>query len=135
MSRGLRNNNPGNIRHDNSKWQGEVIPSKDKAFKQFTTIAYGYRAMIKLLQNYKKLHGCNTIRKMINRYAPPIENHTENYIDAVSRWSGIDPDTDINVYDRDTMISLVSAMSRMENGVPANVNDVQSGWDFLQKTR
>lgn len=73
MSRGLRNNNPGNIRHDRDKWQGEIVPSQDKSFKQFISMAYGYRALIKLLQNYRKLHNRQTIAEFINRYAPPCE--------------------------------------------------------------
>lgn len=31
MSRGLRNNNPGNIRRDRDKWQGEIVPSQDQS--------------------------------------------------------------------------------------------------------
>lgn len=53
-ARGLRNNNPGNIRINNDLFQGEVGPSEDKSFKQFTTMAYGYRAMFKILSNYFK---------------------------------------------------------------------------------
>lgn len=73
MTRGLRNNNPGNIRNSKTVWQGEIVPSTDRSFKQFKTMAYGYRAMIKLLQNYRKLNGCRTISDFINRWAPPVE--------------------------------------------------------------
>ena len=78
MSRGLRNNNPGNIRHDRDKWQGEIVPSQDQSFKQFSSMAYGYRALIKLLQNYRKLHNRQTITEFINRWAPPCENNTSD---------------------------------------------------------
>lgn len=62
-ARGLRNNNPGNIRINNDLFQGEVRPSEDKSFKQFTTMAYGYRAMFKILSNYfKSKHHCVSIR-------------------------------------------------------------------------
>ena len=50
-ARGLRNNNPGNIRLSRTVWQGEIRPSRDRSFCQFRTMAYGYRALIKLLQN------------------------------------------------------------------------------------
>lgn len=33
LPRGLRNNNPGNIRINNDLFQGEIRPSKDKSFK------------------------------------------------------------------------------------------------------
>ena len=69
-ARGLRNNNPGNIRINNDLFQGEVRPSEDKSFKQFTTMAYGYRAMFKILSNFLKNYKLDTIRKMITRWAP-----------------------------------------------------------------
>ena len=74
-ARGLRNNNPLNIRLSaTTRWQGEVRPSRDRSFCQFESIAYGYRAGLKLLQNYRKLNGCRTIADFINRWAPPVEN-------------------------------------------------------------
>ena len=45
---------------------------------------WGYRAMFVLLHTYRVRHGCRTLREMISRYAPPMENHTENYIRAVA---------------------------------------------------
>ena len=59
-ARGLRNNNPGNIRLSRTVWQGEIRPSRDRSFCQFRTMAYGYRALIKLLQNYRRNNGCPT---------------------------------------------------------------------------
>jgi len=56
-ARGLRNNNPGNIRLSRTVWQGEIRPSRDRSFCQFRTMAYGYRALIKLLQNYRRNNG------------------------------------------------------------------------------
>ena len=85
MSRGLRNNNPGNIRLSRTVWQGEIRPSRDRSFCQFRTMAYGYRALIKLLQNYRRNNGCCTIADFINRWAPPVENNTFGYISRVCR--------------------------------------------------
>ena len=79
----MRNRNPGNIRRSATKYLGEVAPSRDAAFKQFETMAWGYRAMFVLLDSYSR-KGYRTIRQMISRYAPPIENHTENYIRCVA---------------------------------------------------
>lgn len=133
MSRGLNNNNPGNIRKSPTVWQGEKTPSTDAAFKQFTSMAYGYRAMLKLLQNYSRLNGCKTIRQMINRWAPPSENNTDNYIRAVCAGAGVQPDQVIDVSNRNVMCRIAAAMSRVENGVPANMVDVNRGWDLLTK--
>lgn len=132
MSRGLRNRNPGNIRISKTKYLGEVTPSKDRAFKQFSTMAWGYRAMFVLLHTYKK-NGCRTLRQMINRYAPPIENHTDNYIASVSRWAGVFDNVELDTLDPAEMIPVVSAMSRVENGVPAVEADVREGWRLFMQ--
>ena len=129
-SRGLRNNNPGNIRHGASKWVG-LVPGDDSAFCTFSEMKYGYRAMIKLLQNYKKLHGCDTIRKIINRWAPPNENNTPAYVLYVAGRMGKSPDVDIDVNDKGTMVALAAAISAMENGEPAVVSDIEAGWETL----
>ena len=84
MSRGLANNNPGNIRRSKVRYKGEVQPSRDPAFKQFESPAWGYRAVFMLLHTYRVRHGLRTIREMISRWAPPSENHTEAYIRAVA---------------------------------------------------
>ena len=85
----MRNRNPGNIRRSATKYLGEVAPSRDAAFKQFETMAWGYRAMFVLLDSYSR-KGYRTIRQMISRYAPPIENHTET---SVYRLTDTNPST------------------------------------------
>lgn len=129
--RGLRNNNPGNIRKNNIAYLGEVVPSKDEAFKQFTTMAYGYRAMFTVLYTYQKKYGISTIADAIIRYAPAIENHTTAYIDAVSEWSGVPATSHITTTNGDVMIPIVAAMSRVENGVPADMREVEQGWKLF----
>ena len=54
LPRGLRNNNPGNIRITKDKWQGLREKQEDKSFFQFTEMKWGYRALIRTLQNYRK---------------------------------------------------------------------------------
>lgn len=131
MSRGLRNNNPGNIRRSRVRYQGEVRPSRDADFKEFETMAYGYRAMFVLLDTYSSRYGLHTIRSMLNRYAPPEENLTESYIRFVSDYSGVMPDEPIDTRCQGDMIPIVSAMSRIENGVSANRDEVLQGWDLF----
>ena len=80
MSRGLDNRNPGNIRRSGVRYRGEVRPSRDADFKQFKSMEWGYRAMFVLLHTYSVRYGCNTLSKMISRYAPPSENDTQAYI-------------------------------------------------------
>ncbi len=130
LSRGLRNNNPGNIRLSSTRYLGEV-ESTDSAFKQFKAVEYGYRAMFVLLYTYQKKHKLHTIEAMISRYAPAVENHTKAYIEAVSEWSGVPATCHITTTNGDIMVPIVAAMSRVENGVFANMHDVVKGWDLF----
>jgi len=132
LPRGLRNNNPGNIRHDGVTWKGEV-KGNDNAFKSFETMAWGYRAMFHLIHNYQRLYKLNTIREIVSRYAPPVENHTDFYIKNVAEWSGVDADTRITTTNRDVMIPIVAAMSRVENGCSAVMQNVEDGWKLFVK--
>lgn len=132
MPQGLRNNNPGNIRLSAATcWQGEVRPSQDKSFCQFRTMGYGYRALIKLLQNYRRLYGCRTVADFINRWAPPSENNTSGYIRHVCTAMQVPTTCIPDVSDRATMCALAAAISQVENGVPAVMADVEAGWNLL----
>lgn len=136
--RGLRNCNPGNIilpppeRMEMDKFIGEIRPSRDKRFRTFVNNAYGYRAMHYILRRYKR-QGTNTLREMINRWAPPTvdNNDTSAYVRHVSEWSGIEPDQIVDVSNMTVMCRLVAAMSRQENGIPADENEVRDGWILL----
>lgn len=131
MSRGLNNNNPGNIRRNSAVWKGEKIPSTDKAFKQFVSIEFGYRAMLRLLQNYKEWNNCKTVNQMIARWAPPVENNTQAYIRTVCKEAGIAPNQEVDVNNKMLMCRIAAAMSKVENGVPARMEDVEAGWNLL----
>ncbi|PHM65685.1 structural protein [Xenorhabdus stockiae] len=115
MSRGIRNHNPGNIRHGDN-WQGLSDPQTDNAFCQFTAPEWGIRAMLKILRNYERKYGLNSIRQIITRWAPPHENQTENYIAYVCKVVGIASHAVIDVDNAVTMRRLVKAIIQMENG-------------------
>lgn len=132
MSRGLRNCNPGNIRRSRVRYKGEVLPSHDKEFKQFCSMAYGYRAMFVLLDSYRSKYGLCTIRQMLNRYAPPSENFTEGYIRFVASRTGIAPDEIVNTRAARDMVPIVAAMSEIENGKAAIISDVEAGWGLFE---
>ncbi len=131
LPRGLRNNNPGNIKINNIKYEGETQPSTDDVFKQFKDMKYGYRAIFMLLYTYQKRYGLTTITEFINRYAPSTENHTLSYIRNVCKWSGLSRGQAINSKNQGEMIALVSAISRMENGVVAIPTQVAAGWELF----
>ena len=131
MSRGLRNNNPGNIRLGSVRYKGERAKSSDSAFRQFESLEWGYRAMFVLLHTYALKHNCHTLRSMINRYAPPIENHTENYIRRVAYATHLSPDEAISTTDKGVMTAVVAAMSEVENGVKADMATIWRGWELF----
>ena len=128
MSRGLENRNPGNIRRAPVHYKGEVRPSRDPDFKEFESLAWGYRAIFVLLDTYRTRYGIDTLRGMISRWAPPSENRTEAYIRAVAADTGIDPDEPLDTLDPATMIPLAAAISRVENGTAADRGEIERGW-------
>lgn len=117
LPRGMKNNNPGNIRVGNAAWQGKIPlgQNTDRAFEQFTTYVYGIRAMIKNLLSYYR-DGLNTVERIIYRWAPPADhNDTSAYVSTVCSRGGFSPSGRINLTDRDTMRRLVIAMTYVEN--------------------
>ena len=124
--RGIRNNNPGNIRHGSARWQGMAAQQTDEAFVQFTTPEYGIRALSKLLDTYYTRDGLNTVRKIIAKYAPSNENNTEAYAQTVARALNVLPDTII--YVGTVKKQLVAAIIKHENGdMPYTVAQLNSG--------
>jgi len=116
-TRGERNNNPGNIERSTIKWQGmSADQSSDSRFIVFDTPEAGLRALSKLLRNYQSIHGLNTVRMIINRWAPPTENDTYSYVNAVASDVGVEPDTRIDLNQPETLAKLVEAVIRHENG-------------------
>lgn len=115
-SRGIRNNNPLNIRHNpRNRWLGLSLNQTDPEFCQFDSMTYGVRAAMKLLRQYAIKQHRYTISDYITRWAPPSENNTRNYIDFVSKQ--IDYPANINLYfrDRPRFIAMVRAMGKMES--------------------
>lgn len=124
--RGIRNNNPGNIRWGDD-WKGLVPQAQrtDKDFCQFYDVKWGIRALVKVLLNYRKRpgmpgvgnSGIDTVREIISRWAPPNENNTEAYIQSVAKACGVRPNDVIDLTDKNLMLSMVKAIIRHENGI------------------
>lgn len=130
-ARGLRNNNPGNIRLGSTRFQGE-IKGTDKSFRTFSSAGYGYRALIKTLQTYQDKYHLMTIRGMIGRWAPGNENNTAAYVATVSKKSGYGRDQSVSMHDRVVALRIAEAISEVENGKAANSGDLMNGWELLQ---
>lgn len=134
--RGYRNNNPCNIRHNGIAYVGEVPREQctDKSFKQFKSMALGYRAVFMILKVYVSRYGLRTVREWINRWAPESDgNYTKEYIRQVCSRAGIAPDDPVDLADSALMTRIAAAMAFVENGAPANVNEVIEGYNMLFK--
>ena len=128
-TRGIRNNNPLNIRHSSNRWQGMTEKQTDPSFVQFRSMAYGYRAACKVLQTYYQRFRTEgkpfTVRTIISRWAPPEDNNdTENYIRSVLLLGGLGgqeilfpPDNPLG-YER--LERLLIAMTCVESGIGTN---------------
>ena len=120
LPRGIRNNNPLNIRRGKDQWQGLRAQQTDAQFCQFETLEYGWRAAFYLLtRTYYHKYRLYTIRAIINKWAPPNENLTATYIENVSRLTGIPPDEPIGIPSDQPQrwMMLGIAMAIQENGL------------------
>ena len=116
QARGIRNNNPGNIRHLGLDWQGLANPPSDGAFCIFSEPKWGLRALAVLIRNYKRKHGINTIAGIIARFAPSTENDTAAYIRAVCAAVGRGPDEPLDTENEVILWPLMKAIIKHENG-------------------
>lgn len=114
QTRGERNRNPGNIR-TGSSWQGLSAEHTDPDFCVFVDVKFGIRALAKVLLLYQQ-KGFDTVRKIVQRWAPSNENNTAAYVSAVAGNMRVDPDMHLDVTDYTQMYPLVDAIIRHENG-------------------
>ena len=115
LPRGIRNNNPGNIRKSGDAWQGLADIQPDTEFFSFADPVYGIRALAKILRNYRDRYGLNTVQGIINRWAPPVANNTDAYVRMVANKVGVAPAEPLT-WDAGQMRRLVSAIIQHENG-------------------
>lgn len=141
--RGLRNNNPLNIRHGYSRWTGRAKNQTDPDFVCFITLSMGYRAAWKLLYSYMlRLRAKDeryTLANILNRWAPPTENDTQAYLWNVIKLTGYKIGGQQNLPAPDTcqgkaiFKEIIAAMTCVENGItPDQVSmpDIEKGWEL-----
>jgi len=129
LPRGYRNNNPGNIRgSDQYQWQGQV-GTDAQGFVRFENMAYGFRALAVLLRNYGRLHGIASVRGVIERYAPAVENNTGAYVEHVAQRLGVAPDDYLDLSDQRILGELAAVIAHHENGqtLASNEADIEAG--------
>ncbi len=116
LPRGIRNNNPLNIRENetsNDQWEGERVLDTDPDFEEFISPVYGIRAAVRVLKSYRR-RGVVTLGDIITTWAPMTENDTASYIESVAQQTGLKPwatVTDIHYP------ALLKAMIKHENGI------------------
>lgn len=126
--RGIRNNNPGNIRWGEN-WKG-LDPdgkSKDKSFCVFEEPKWGIRALCKVLITYNRRYGLDTVQEIICRFAPTSENDTKAYMNHVAKLLGVRPDEQIKVCNERVMYTLITSIIQHENGVQPYSEEIIKG--------
>jgi hypothetical protein len=129
MTRGLRNNNPLNIRHNSANhWKGLRAEQTDKEFCQFESMRAGVRAALLLLLRYRNRYHKKTIGQIIRRWAPPTENDTPKYVLAVCQMmkTKADAELPLSEYPR-----LLVAMAHIESGAIIDTDWVTTIWHEL----
>ena len=116
LPRGIRNNNPGNIRLSSAKWRGQRAAQTDSAFVEFESSLLGLRALMVLLLTYFRRHDLDTVESIINRYAPPHENATDHYAESVAKQMGVQRREVLDIAKPATLASLARAIVKHENG-------------------
>lgn len=116
--RGIRNNNPGNLRWSIlNPWTGQS--GKDaQGYAQFSSPDYGIRAALKLLRNYITLNGLQTIKAISARWAPAGDgtNNPAVWSSNVAIYSGIGQNAQLNPNNQAQMLALMRGVIGQENG-------------------
>lgn len=127
IPRGIRNNNPLNIRIGNT-WLGERANPTDDAFEEFVSMEYGIRAAFCILRRYIRRYHKDTVTSIVSTWAPSQENNTLRYIDIVCQRTGLTPDQHIKFEDQSTMCKLVAAMAFVECGTEIEGKKIEAGY-------
>lgn len=137
LPRGIRNNNPLNIRRSKDQWKGLAEQQKDRSFWQFKSLEWGWRAAFYLLtRTYYHKYRLYTIRGIISRWAPSCENDTSSYVQNVARLTGIDPDKPLGIPSESPSVWMMVgvAMAIQENGTSSiDYFAMLRGWELCRQ--
>ena len=122
-TRGIRNCNPGNIERTATRWQGmSEDQSNDSRFIVFDHVKWGIRAIARILITYQDARRADdgsridSIQEIIERWAPPHENPTDEYAAHVASMINLGANDYVDIYDYNTMYSVITALIQFENG-------------------
>lgn len=126
LTRGVRNNNPGNLRITNIPWRGKV-PARENTdgdFEQFRDAdgvpghVWGLRALYMDIRGDALRDGLNTVAKLITSYAPPTENNTAAYIAAVAKAVGKPATAQLTADDLPAVLKAIVAHENFGHAYP-----------------
>ena len=126
LPRGIRNNNPGNIKADGTSWQG--MAGDDGTFVIFDDMSWGTRAMATSLTNMVK-GGLTTLNQLIRTWSATDQ---DAYVANVSQATGIDPNAPLSL-DVPTLSKIMRAMISQENGDAGSLVSDQDISDGISK--
>lgn len=133
IPRGIRNNNPLNIRKGNN-WQGERSRQADPAFEEFNTLEDGLRAGFIIIRNYlAKRPPINTVRSIISRWAPANENNTEAYIAQVCKRAALIDDIPFKWEQKNRLCRLVWGMCWVECGCEVSFGRIENAYEMAKR--
>jgi hypothetical protein len=115
-TRGERNHNPGNVERNATAWQGVSGLQSDSRFVVFADPHFGIRALAKVLLTYYRKHNLNTVRGIIDRWAPPSENNSGAYVNHVAAFLAVGIDAPLDLEDENCLEALIRAIIVHENG-------------------
>ena len=132
LPRGLRNNNPLNIRISSTPWQGKITENTDGAFEQFISLEFGLRAGLVNIRTYIKRDRLDTISVIIPKWAPALDgNDVRAYVRLVSDKSSVPATRRLSYNDRFELCRIVWAMAWVECGQEISFEAVEKAWALI----
>jgi len=90
--------------------------AREKRFCVFLSPQAGFRALAKTLLTYQNKHGLMTVKAMIGRWAPPVENDTGAYVAEVAKAVGVGPTEVVRLSNATALERMATAIAKHENG-------------------
>lgn len=134
LPRGLRNNNPLNIRISSTPWQGKIdaAHNTDGTFEQFTSMELGIRAALVNIRTYIKRDRLDTIPVIIARWAPAKDgNDVALYAQTVCQRAQLSSAQRLNYNDKNKLCRLVWAMAFVECGMEISFDRIEKAWTLI----
>ena len=132
LPRGLRNNNPLNVRKSSQSWKGKLVPGSDPAFEQFVSLEYGLRCAFIILRTYIKKYRCDTPSAIIARWAPAVENDVKAYVRSVEQITRLNRNQRLKFSEKNAICLLVWAMAYVENGQYISFGRVENAYEMVR---